>query len=59
MLSFDVKLNHEMSFSYPFPLEKKGILTLVIRGEGGVMSNILDRYRHVYIFLIRRQKQNF
>ena len=34
---------------------KKGILTLVITGSS--MRNIQDRYRHVYIFLIRKQNQ--
>ena len=33
---------------------KKGILTLVIRGWS--MRNNRDRYGHVYIFLIRKQK---
>ena len=35
---------------------KKGY-TLVIRGSS--KRNIQDRYRHVYILLIRKQKQNF
>ena len=38
-------------------LNKKGIPSLVIRGW--YMRNNRDRYAHVYIFLIRRQKENF
>ena len=35
---------------------KKGILTLV--RMGGNLKNNRDRYRHVYIFLIRKKKEN-
>ena len=42
-------------FLYPFPLEK-GHTNF---GHKGTMRNIQDRYRQVYVFLIRKQKQYF
>ena len=50
----EVYLQFRLYFVFiPISTEKKGILTLVIRGRN------LRNNRDVYIFLIRNQKQNF
>ena len=40
-----------------FQYGKKSILTLVT-GGGKMLRNYRDSYRHVYIFLIRKKKEN-
>ena len=49
-----------LSFSYLFPYGKNGIITLVKNMSWGWnLKNNRERYRHVYIFLISRKKENF
>ena len=57
LLQLDCSIRNLIIVIIPISTGKNGILTLVIRGWS--MRNIQDRYKLVYIFLIKKQKQNF